>query len=154
MMKFALCTPLLMPLLAAGALCSRAITTGCGSPLTYSLGSFTKSTINTVDGTRKYGIWLPDNYDYNVETRLIFSYHGANGDITKQRALDGFTERAFNTDHIVVYLQGVSIHTVAHTKANLIFYSRSKTQMAIRRGKVPQKRQRMTSRLLVTFWIA
>ncbi|KAH8200059.1 hypothetical protein TruAng_005781 [Truncatella angustata] len=82
-------------------------TSGCGSPAPCIPGTFINSTIETNNGSRKFGIWVPENYDYTVETGLIFSYHGANGNISNQRALDQLTNPEFNTDYIVAYLQGV-----------------------------------------------
>ncbi|KAK9799177.1 hypothetical protein AB5N19_04738 [Seiridium cardinale] len=81
-------------------------TTACGSPSPMTPGTFNTSTIGIANLTREYGVWVPNTYDYNITSKLIFSYHGAGGNIAKQRALDGLTEPAFNEDHIVVYLQG------------------------------------------------
>jgi poly(3-hydroxybutyrate) depolymerase len=81
---------------------------GCNTSPPWSAGSFNDSTIEIGDSHRKYGVWIPENYDQTKETSLIFSYHGAGKDITNQKDLDSFTDPDFNTDHIVVYLQGVS----------------------------------------------
>lgn len=109
-MKFTALT-LLYPYLAATAFTAQGgyHTSGCGSPAPFNPGTFTECTINTTNGVREYGIWVPDNYKNTVETRLIFSYHGANGNIASQRALDELTNPDFNTEYIIVYLQGVSI---------------------------------------------
>lgn len=74
-------------------------------------GSFNYDCIEVTDDTnttREYAVWIPSDYDENTKAGLIFSYHGAERDIENQRGLDMFTDPYFNTDHIVVYLQGVS----------------------------------------------
>ncbi|CAJ2512463.1 Uu.00g054780.m01.CDS01 [Anthostomella pinea] len=76
---------------------------GCGQSPTATLGELSK--FNTTAG-REYGVWLPDDYDQTAATPLIVSYHGADGTIDSQAALDKLTHSEFNTDHIVVYLQG------------------------------------------------
>ncbi|KAI1869948.1 uncharacterized protein JN550_005538 [Neoarthrinium moseri] len=90
---------------AAGGLGGRASV--CGSVPPFAPGSFNIDVINASGIEREYGVWVPKNYQQNVSTKLIFSYHGAGGTIARQRALDGLTEPAFNTDHIVIYLQGL-----------------------------------------------
>ncbi|KAH9889623.1 carbohydrate esterase family 1 protein [Xylariomycetidae sp. FL2044] len=57
---------------------------------------------------RKYRVWLPAKYDNSDATPLILSYHGANGDIDEQIALDDLTDPLFNSNHIVAYLQGTA----------------------------------------------
>jgi poly(3-hydroxybutyrate) depolymerase len=86
----------------------RSPNTGCGLAPPTAPGTFTSATIATADGDREYGVWIPKSYKQNEKTPVIFSYHGAGGTIDTQRALDRLTDTAFNGDHIVVYLQGVS----------------------------------------------
>lgn len=87
--------------------------TGCGSVAPFAAGTFNTATFQTSDGTtREYGVWLPTRYSQNTQTRVIFSYHGASGTIDTQRALDELANPAFNTDHMVVYLQGVGFMPV------------------------------------------
>jgi poly(3-hydroxybutyrate) depolymerase len=95
---------------AAPASIRRQTSSGCGQAPPANPGTFTSGTItvNAVDGVRQYGYWIPSTYKQSSPAPLIFSYHGAEGTIATQRALDGLTETFFNTDHIVVYLQGVS----------------------------------------------
>ncbi|KAL7629807.1 hypothetical protein AAE478_001330 [Parahypoxylon ruwenzoriense] len=80
-------------------------TAGCGEDPSITPGDFKNFT--TSDG-REYRVWLPADYDSMKETPLILSYHGANRDISHQVDLDRLTELEFNTDHIVVYLQGTA----------------------------------------------
>lgn len=108
-------TVLLAPSLATAAPCGKSGTSGCNLPSPFDPGSFGTSAINVSNVTREYGVWVPKNYNRGVQTGLIFSYHGANGDISSQRALDGLTEPDFNTEHIVVYLQGVSATVMSHS---------------------------------------
>lgn len=45
----------------------------------------------------------------NKPTPLIISYHGANGNSTKQRALDRFDNHTWNPEHIVVWPNGYKV---------------------------------------------
>lgn len=96
---------------AAPASIRRQTAAGCGQTPPGDPGTFNDGTItvNSADGVRQYGYWIPSTYKKSTATPLIFSYHGAGGSIAKQRALDGLTDTFFNKDHIVVYLQGVSV---------------------------------------------
>lgn len=111
-MKYSTLSVLLAPVIVTAVPCGRSSTSGCGAQPPFAQGTFSTSTIDTADGSRQYGVWVPSTYDQTTKSKLIFSYHGASSDITKQRALDGLTQSTFNKDHIVVYLQGVSYHTL------------------------------------------
>ncbi|KAI1765442.1 carbohydrate esterase family 1 protein [Hypoxylon sp. FL1150] len=79
--------------------------TGCGKSPPTAPGDFKNYTMT--DG-RQYRIWLPENYNSNKATPLILSYHGANGNMSSQIALDQLTTPLFNRDHIMVYMQGTA----------------------------------------------
>lgn len=100
---------LLSGTLVAARVSARSQCARCGLAPPSAPGTFTTATIETTDGDREYGIWIPKNYNQNEKTPLILSYHGAGGTIDTQKALDRLTDTAFNEDHIVVYLQGVSL---------------------------------------------
>ncbi|KAI1800798.1 carbohydrate esterase family 1 protein [Daldinia bambusicola] len=85
---------------------------GCGQKPSFEAGSFKNYT--TSEG-REYRVWLPANYDSDKVTPLILSYHGANRVIDQQVKLDRLSDPFFNTDHIVVYLQGLEASRPGHT---------------------------------------
>lgn len=81
-------------------------TTGCGQTPSVKAGEFKDYT--TPEG-REYRVWLPASYDAKKPTPLILSYHGAGGTKERQMELDELTTPLFNTDHIMVYLQGTAV---------------------------------------------
>ncbi|KAI0173218.1 carbohydrate esterase family 1 protein [Hypoxylon sp. FL1284] len=78
---------------------------GCGQSPPMKNGNFKNYTMT--DG-REYRVWLPGTYDSSRATPLVLSYHGANGDMTHQVNLDKLTDPFFNTDYIMVYMQGTA----------------------------------------------
>lgn len=84
----------------------RAPSAGCG--LKPDIGDGGSKDYTTVAG-RDYKVHLPRDYSENNAAPLIFSYHGAGGSVDQQADLDRLADTEFNTDHIVVYLQGNAV---------------------------------------------
>jgi poly(3-hydroxybutyrate) depolymerase len=64
---------------------------------------------NTSDGTeRSYLIHVPDVYDANIPTGLIWSSHGRGKDSEHQEKITKFSDPSSTPDYIVVYPQGMS----------------------------------------------
>lgn len=61
------------------------------------------------DQGRQYRYFLPATYDASAPAPLILSFHGAKRDIDDQRKEDRLSKTRFNTDHVVVYLQGAAV---------------------------------------------
>ena len=89
-----------------GSVVSVASASGCGSAPTVKTAQENEVTLQ--NSNREYMYWLPEDYDGNTPTPLIFSFHGAGGSAKGQADLDRLTEPEFNTDHILVYLQSTS----------------------------------------------
>ena len=91
-----------------------AISTGCGQALSRDLskgqrGSSNALTFNTSDGTeRSYLLHIPDGYDVNTPTGLIWSYHGRGKNAERQEKITRFSSSKSTPDYIVVYPQGTS----------------------------------------------
>ncbi|KFY68825.1 hypothetical protein V496_00780 [Pseudogymnoascus sp. VKM F-4515 (FW-2607)] len=79
---------------------------GCGIVQDFKGDTKTGESIKSDEILRTYDVYLPPNYDENKPTPLIISYHGANGNSTKQRALDRFDNHTWNPEHIVVWPNG------------------------------------------------
>lgn len=79
---------------------------GCGTGPYFPRG--TTKNEETSEG-REFRVWLPVDYDETEATPLILSFHGKHGTIDQQLGVDRLTKPEFNKDHIVIYLQGVSI---------------------------------------------
>jgi poly(3-hydroxybutyrate) depolymerase len=88
--------------------------TGCGQPLSKDLskgqtGDSNALTFDTSDGTeRSYLLHIPDSYDVNTPTGLIWSYHGRGKDSLHQEKISGFSKKASSPGYIVIYPQGTS----------------------------------------------
>ncbi|RYP59087.1 hypothetical protein DL769_008686 [Monosporascus sp. CRB-8-3] len=78
-------------------------TSGCGQAPPFSASG--SNDFRTTE-RRLFRVWLPETYNENTATPMILSFHGAGGNITQQMAVDGLTDRKFNRDYIVVYMQG------------------------------------------------
>ncbi|KAI0131884.1 poly depolymerase [Xylariales sp. AK1849] len=81
-----------------------AASSGCGKAPSFDVGHLSDN--QTTQDDRRYRVFVPESYDKEKATPLILSYHGANQQIEDQVALDGLTTPLFNTENIVVYLQG------------------------------------------------
>jgi poly(3-hydroxybutyrate) depolymerase len=105
-------------LLFASSLASSAptSTSGCGKPLptspvylkpntnaTFSLHN-SKSTSPASD--RQYHIYIPQNYNINTPSPLIFSFHGRSKDMLEQERVSQLSNYAVNADAVVVYPNG------------------------------------------------
>jgi poly(3-hydroxybutyrate) depolymerase len=109
-----------LPLAISTILLARAGTTyaskstGCGQSLSKNLskgqtGDSNALTFNTSDGSeRSYLLHIPDSYDVNTPTGLIWSYHGRGKNSEHQEKISGFSKKASSPGYIVVYPQGTS----------------------------------------------
>ncbi|KAK7752842.1 hypothetical protein SLS62_005184 [Diatrype stigma] len=61
------------------------------------------------DQGRVYRYFLPATYDASVPAPLILSFHGAGCTIDDRVQEDRLSKARFNTDHVVVYLQGAAV---------------------------------------------
>jgi poly(3-hydroxybutyrate) depolymerase len=93
----------LAPFIISGVLAA----SGCGTAPPYDIGQLSDN--QTVLDTRRYRVFVPPSYNQSNPTPLILSYHGANGYIESQVALDRLTDPFFNTQNIIVYLQGNAV---------------------------------------------
>ena len=93
---------------------------GCGTGPTVSRNEGGTQTIVVGGTTRSYLVSVPLSYDPSKPSPLILSFHGAGKTPTSQRDLDQLTNAAFNTDHIVVYPQGINVGS-SSTSTNLRF---------------------------------
>jgi poly(3-hydroxybutyrate) depolymerase len=92
---------------ASSCSASRRASSGCGSSLPSGFERGALSTTQTTAGNRAYKVFVPTSYAKDTATPLILSYHGANGKMDSQAALDRLTDPFFGgATHIVVYLQG------------------------------------------------
>jgi poly(3-hydroxybutyrate) depolymerase len=88
--------------------------TGCGQSLSKNIlkgqtGDSNALTFNTSDGTeRSYLLHIPDSYDVNTPTGLIWSYHGRGKNAEHQEKISGFSKKASSPGYIVIYPQGTS----------------------------------------------
>ena len=82
---------------------------GCGAGPTISKNIGGTQTIVVGGITRSYLISVPLGYDASKPSPLILSFHGLGKTSTTQRELDQLTNGEFNTDHIVVYPQGINV---------------------------------------------
>lgn len=91
-----------------------ASSTGCGQLLSKDLTKGRRNqtnslTFKTADGTeRSYLLHIPDAYDANTPTGLIWSYHGRGKNAEHQEKITRFSKKASTPDYIVVYPQGTS----------------------------------------------
>lgn len=76
---------------------------GCGQSAPVAPGQW-KS--DSTGSGREYRFFLPASYDASTPSPLILSYHGATRDIDQRVKEDQLSKTKFNTDHVVVYLQG------------------------------------------------
>lgn len=88
--------------------------TGCGQLLSKDLtkgekGHSNALTFSTSDGTeRSYSLHIPDGYDVNTPTGLIWSYHGRGKDAAHQEKITKFSASDSTPGYIVVYPEGTS----------------------------------------------
>jgi len=91
-----------------------ASSTGCGQLLSKDLtkgqrGGSNALTFSTSDGTeRSYLLHIPDSYDVNTPTGLIWSYHGRGKNAERQEKITQFSASKSTPNYIVVYPQGTS----------------------------------------------
>ena len=91
-----------------------ASSTGCGQLLSTDLtkgekGQSNSLTFKTSDGTeRGYLLHIPNAYDANTPTGLIWSYHGRGKNSEHQEKITRFSKSGSTPDYIVVYPQGTS----------------------------------------------
>lgn len=91
-----------------------ASSTGCGQLLSTDLtkgqkGQSNSLTFKTSDGTeRSYLLHIPEAYDANTPTGLIWSYHGRGKNSEHQEKITRFSKKASTPNYIVVYPQGTS----------------------------------------------
>lgn len=78
---------------------------GCSSARNVSTGTTQEVTL----GDRSYRLYFPVNYQPNKPAPLVLSYHGGSRTAQRQEQLDLLTTTYFNTDHIVVYPQGIDV---------------------------------------------
>jgi poly(3-hydroxybutyrate) depolymerase len=106
-------TSLALTLLLAGTT-HAASSTGCGQLLSKDLtkggkGQSNSLTLKTSDGTeRSYLLHIPEAYDANTPTGLIWSYHGRGKNSEHQEKITKFSKKASTPNYIVVYPQGTS----------------------------------------------
>jgi poly(3-hydroxybutyrate) depolymerase len=106
-------TTLAFPILLATT-AQAASSTGCGQLLSKDLtkgqkGNSNSLTFNTSDGTeRSYLLHIPDGYDVNTPTGLIWSYHGRGKNAERQEEITKFSSSESTPNYIVVYPQGTS----------------------------------------------
>jgi poly(3-hydroxybutyrate) depolymerase len=85
---------------------------GCGQVLSKDLskgqtGHSNALAFNTADGTeRSYLLHIPDGYDSNIPTGLIWSYHGRGKDSEHQEKVSKFSDHSSTPNYLVVYPQG------------------------------------------------
>lgn len=82
---------------------------GCGQAPPLKPGTKQAFTIDSSGGSREYIVWLPAKYDQTEDTPLILNYHGHKGTDSKQFTLTQLDDPFFNTDHIVIYPQGLAV---------------------------------------------
>ena len=106
-------TSLAWTILLAGT-AHAASSTGCGQLLSKNLtkgqkGQSNSLTFKTSDGTeRSYLLHIPDAYDPDTATGLIWSYHGRGKNSEHQEKITRFSKSGSTPDYIVVYPQGTS----------------------------------------------
>lgn len=105
--------PFAVSILLVGASTAYAAqSSGCGQTLSKGLskgrtGRSNALTFNTSSGTeRSYLLHIPDSYDPNSPTGLIWSYHGRGKDSEHQEKISKFSDSASTPGYIVVYPQG------------------------------------------------
>ena len=110
-------TSLALTILLAGT-AHAASSTGCGQLLSKDLTKGPKRsqsnslTLKTSDGTeRSYLLHIPDAYDANTPTGLLWSYHGRGKNSEHQEKITRFSRTGSTPDYIVVYPQGTSTKT-------------------------------------------
>lgn len=87
---------------------------GCGSSLSRNLtpgGASKIRYINSSGGGRSYRVSIPENYDTtgNTKSPLILSFHGSGGTARKQERISELSSAKWNTEHIVVYPNGIGV---------------------------------------------
>jgi len=85
---------------------------GCGKRLPRGVtagGHSTNHTIKSGGLERNYLIHLPDNYDTDKPSPLVFSFHGRVSTSDEQEVLSKLSDPAFNPNAIAVYPQGVAV---------------------------------------------
>jgi poly(3-hydroxybutyrate) depolymerase len=106
-------TSLALTILLAGTT-HAASSTGCGQLLSKDLtkggkGQSNSLTFKTSDGTeRSYLLHIPEAYDANTPTGLIWSYHGRGKNSEHQEKITRFSKKASTPNYVVVYPQGTS----------------------------------------------
>lgn len=73
---------------------------------------------------RQYRIHLPPNYDANVSTPVIFSYHGGFRNMLDQQKSSQFSNNTINPDMIAVYPQGCKVSINSLIKPFLSLHSK------------------------------
>ncbi|THU90111.1 alpha/beta-hydrolase [Dendrothele bispora CBS 962.96] len=83
---------------------------GCGKRLPSGVtpgGSSSNLTITSKGLERNYLIHLPDNYDVNKPTSMVFSFHGRISTSAEQEELSQLSNPDFNPNAIAVYPNGI-----------------------------------------------
>lgn len=83
---------------------------GCGAAPPIPLGQRRNATLSSADPAidgRTFMYWLPPSYSLEKPNPLILSFHGGGVNSDRQADQDFFADAAFNTDHVVVYPQGL-----------------------------------------------
>ena len=81
---------------------------GCGADPPLAPGTSHTHNIDSAGGSREYIVFLPASYDKNSPTPLILNFPGHSDTDSYQETLTSLDDPYFNTDHIVLYPQGVS----------------------------------------------
>ncbi|RFU28501.1 hypothetical protein B7463_g7842, partial [Scytalidium lignicola] len=86
------------------------ILAGCGKslPKGQAIGTVSNVTITSSGIERSYLISIPPSYNAYLPTSIILSYHGGTRTAEDQLKLDQLTNPEFNTEHLVVYPQGIN----------------------------------------------
>ncbi|KAK8138296.1 ferulic acid esterase (FaeA) [Apiospora sp. TS-2023a] len=83
---------------------------GCSAAPPIPLGQRRNATLSSADPAidgRTFMYWLPPSYNPDKPNPLILSFHGGNANSDRQANQDFFADADFNTDHVVVYPQGL-----------------------------------------------
>jgi poly(3-hydroxybutyrate) depolymerase len=118
-------TMLFLGLLASIGSSDAAKSSGCGQPVPKGLsrgeaGKSNDLTFGTSDSsTRRYLLHIPETYDVNIPTGLIWSFAGRGKDAEHQEKITKLSDSALNPGYIVIYPQAETNNTLDTQKKGL-----------------------------------
>lgn len=102
----ALLTPIVLGLALFARHAEGANSSGCVLGTAVQAGQTSNVTLGE---DRWYLLYFPEKYVPDQAAPLILSYHGGNRNASEQQELDLLSDPFFNSDHIVVYPNGIDV---------------------------------------------